>query len=441
MTSVAATFSYLSKPAWENVRPFAKWEHRLASLLVFCIVFLNGADFVGKAGDEEFTVHWQIYLRLLVSLASGVAGLFWLFPVSYRDFLTWPGILVTIYTLWNGVSVVFSIEPMYSMAAWCSLFGIVLFIPAGMRVLGATDLLKTMGFSTALYLAGSWIAYWYFPEIGIWQEKITQTDIVERMGGLGHPNELGFYSAYTLILFSVLTVSRKVSPLVSAPVLLMATITLVSCLSRTSMLVTVLALLVVLQGWLRLRANTAIVFFVASLAFLLLFAALSTGRLDWIVEDTLLSLTKSGNTDELFTATGRTEIWAYGLGRILESPLFGYGYCTARFVMIDHSFHCHNIVLNTALNGGLVAGAVVGIAWCYLLFCVFFRRDFAIDGLAITIVVVGLVEEMIGAPSPSVNLFIFVVALFWRQLGMSLWAATVSSGSRLRNANQPASID
>ena len=387
--------------------------------LVFALVFVMGADFRGDTG-EVFKVHWQIYLRLLIALACGFVGLLLLFDRTVRDFLTWPGMLLTAYLLWYAVTLPTSLNKTYSAAAWISLLGVTLFLPGAMRLLGGYRFMLAVASGLVTYLVGSWIAYLFFPAVGVFQEQVTQTDVFERMGGLGHPNELGFYSAYTVLVFAGLAVAKRIHPLIALLGAALGFITLYGCFSRTAIIVCGIGLLFAFQNPLRSRANGFAIVLVMALACVGGFVALGSGQLDWAIQDALQAVTKTGNTDELATATGRTEIWAYGLKMIGESPLCGYGYASARFVMEDYSYHCHNIVLNAMMYGGLISGLVVAGMFAYFLYSLAFNPRPEVDGLIAMMLAGGMVEGLLGAPSPAASTTLWFTLLFWRQLGMRL---------------------
>jgi O-antigen ligase len=174
------------------------------------------------------------------------------------------------------------------------------------------------------------------------------------------------------------------------------------------------------QAHWRRPGNAIGVLVAAGLGVLVVFAAVGTGELDWFIESTLQKLTKSGSTDELATATGRTDIWAYGIKKIAESPLVGYGYCSARFIMDEHSFHCHNIILNALMYGGVVPGLIVVGMLLYQLTAMINHPIAAIDGVVLLMCVAGMVDELLGAPSPAAAVTLWFSLLWWRQLGMQL---------------------
>lgn len=411
-TAIAHAHSQVHLAAW-SIEQLVCWS------LVVLVVFINGADFRGGTG-EEFEVHWQIYLRLMVSFACGCVGALYFPSKTVRDFLAWPGLLIAAYVGWYGLTLPTSIEKTYSAAAWVSLVGVLLLIPAAMRVLGGYRFLMAVASGLTLYLIGSWIAYLFVPEVGVFQEQITMTYVYERMGGLGHPNELGFYSAFTILVFAGLAVSGRMSWMFAGLGMLLGAITLFTCFSRTSTITCALGLMLTFQAYWRRPGNAIGVVLAIGLGVLVVFAAVGAGELDWFIESTLTKLTKSGSTDELSTATGRTDIWAYGSKKIGESPLVGYGYCTARFVMDEHSFHCHNIVLNAAMYGGVVAGLIVICMVFVQLAAMIYDPIPAIDGLILLMCVAGMVDELLGVPSPAASVTLWFSLLLWRQLGMQL---------------------
>jgi len=418
--------------AGDTAFDYARIDRLVAAGLIWANVFLCGADFRGTAGVEEFSIHWQILLRLSIAFASGLAGLFWLFPKTYRDFLSGPGLLVTLYCAWYGVTLLFAVQPVYSFAAWASLTGVLLLIPSAMRILGGATLLRTAAFSVMCYIVGSWFAYLFVPSIGIYHEWVTETTQFDRMGGLGHPNELGMYCAFAILLFSGLLISGQVRRGIAIACIGLAAVTLMYCFSRTAVIACVFGLMFTLQQKIRTREFVVGAVAGCCVLALLAFLVIGSGSADWRIEDVLVKLTKSGSTTELTTATGRTEIWAYGIGKILESPLTGYGYCSGRFVMEFHSYHCHNIVLNAALYGGVISVLILVSILTYLLWSMFTRPVPAIDGLAACILLGGMVDELIVSPSPSAAVVIFATVVFWRHLGMNAEAANSGPANSAR---------
>ena len=269
-----------------------------------------------------------------------------------------------------------------------------------------------------MFLLGSWIAYFYFPEVGVFKEQISNTYALERMGGLGHPNELGFYCAFTILLFVVIGITGRLPWFIVAPVLMLAGLALLKCYSRTAMIVTLIGLVFTLQNqW---RSNIIVPVVCLFIGLTIAFAALSSGKVDWMLESVLSGVSKSGSSDELSSATGRDAIWKYGIEQIKASPVFGYGYGAARFVMYNHSFHCHNVVLNAMMAGGILAGVLLVVQLFYVFWGMLFQPRFEVDGLAVCFLIGGMVEGLLSATTPAAHFVIWSIILFWRPFGFSL---------------------
>lgn len=383
--------------------------------LPFLVVFINSADFRGDTG-EQFTVHWQIYLRLAICLLCGLFGAAVLFPRTYRDFITWPGLLLLIEVAVYGLSQMTSVQPSYTLAAWVSYICVLLMIPAAIRSLGKTDFLYSILWALICYLVGSWIAYLIFPEIGIHKEYTIGTSYVERMGGLGHPNELGMLSAYATLLAAGMTRTGRCSKFFGFAVMLLGAATLFTCFSRTSTICTMLGLAFVFRQDIRRAGNLFFVGVAAGVGSLLLYFAIGFGYLDFFLQDLVGKVTKSGSIEELSTATGRTEIWSEAIRLISESPITGYGYAGARFVMEEHSYHAHNIILNGAIYAGVLGAAVVGLMMLVIMRDLLRKSDLTLDGLAVCMLFGGMLEGLLGAASPAASILIWTSLLLWRQL-------------------------
>lgn len=385
--------------------------------LPFLVVFFNSADFRGNTG-EQFEVHWQILLRLLICMLCGALGALVLFPKTYRDFLTWPGLLLLFEIVLYGLSQLTSVQINYTMAAWVSYICVVLMIPASMRILGGNDFLKSVFAGLIVYLVGSWIAYIVFPEIGVHKEYTTGSDSVQRMGGLGHPNELGIISAYATLLAAGMLKTRRMHPLMCVAAMGLGALTLLTCFSRTATACCMLGLATIFWTELRRMGNAYFYGLFVMAGCVVAYVATGMGWADIFLQNLVGKITKSGSIDELSTATGRTDIWTEAFRLISESPALGYGYCGARFVMEDFSYHAHNIVLNAAIYAGIFASMVILAMIFVIIRGILLRPDPVIDGLAVCMLAGGMLEGLLGAPSPAASVTIWICILLWRPMNM-----------------------
>lgn len=386
-------------------------------VLPFLVVFLNNADFRGDTGTE-FSVHWQIYLRLAICGTCGFFGALFFLPKTYRTFFGWPGMLLTFEVILYGISQSVSVQLSYTLAAWFSYASVVLMIPAAMRVLGTRDYLNSIFSALIVYLVGSWIAYLFFPSIGIFKEFTDVASYVERMGGLGHPNELGMLSAYTTLLAAGLVKRGYCRWPVGWAAMLLGMITLIACFSRTAMVCCMLGLVFVYREDVKRLGNVFTFGLSAMFGSLVVYFSLGFGWLDIFLQDLVGKITKSGSVEELSTATGRTEIWAEAIRLIGESPVLGYGYCGVRFIMDEHSYHGHNNILNGALFAGCLGGLIIALMILTIVRGTWRRPDPAVDGLAVCIVLGGMIDGLLGAATPAATAVIWISILLWRQLDM-----------------------
>lgn len=390
-------------------------------MLPFLVVFVNSSDFRGDVG-EEFSVHWQIYLRLAVCGACGFFGGLYLFPTTYREFLRWPCLLLSLEVALYGISQITSVQPSYTMVAWLCYACVVLMVPVSMRLLQAGHYLTSLLSGLVLYLIGSWIVFWLLPAIGVHHEFTSTTDYVERMGGLGHPNELGFISAYAVILACGMAKTGRLRPSLAMIIGILGAATLWTCYSRIAIASCLIGLVVVFQSDWRRLGNAGFLCLLGIFGSLAVYLVAGTANLDWLLRDTLLSISRSGNLDELTTATGRTEIWSAAVSLIAKSPFVGYGYSSVRFILEDYSFHAHNIVLNAMLYCGLMGGVLIVAMMGVLLRGIIFNPQPVIDGLAACMLFGGMVEGLLGAAAPAASVMIWITVLLWRQMKMDAGA-------------------
>jgi len=78
-----------------------------------------------------------------------------------------------------------------------------------------------------------------------------------------------------------------------------------------------------------------------------------------------LHLTRGERASQIADMTGRTWYWAQGWKHIVESPVFGYGFQSDRFLRVGHIHDTYLYALLTAGFVGLVP-FVAGLAWAWL---------------------------------------------------------------------------
>ena len=140
---------------------------------------------------------------------------------------------------------------------------------------------------------------------------------------------------------------------------------------------------------------------------------LAVTDLDRLLESKLSMLTKSGDTSELTTATGRAEIWAQAWKLVQEKPLTGYGAASSKVLLAEYSMYTHNLWLNVTLSTGLLGGILILLTTLSRLNQFFYRRHPIADGLVAMILFNGLAENVIFSLLAGMPTILFVIGLTW----------------------------
>lgn len=385
----------------------------MAMLVAICFFNLSSLD----PEKEQSGLDGSVIIKLAVVAASGtigVAGLLTIARVRQLVF-SFPGLwlfgCVAVFLL-TSIS---SIQPAMSVASAGAIGLTLLFATTALVVAGARQVIVACWFGIALFLAVSFAVWLFYPPLGVFTEPMADGESLSRMAGISHPNTVGQFSGLfiglTLLLWHEgIFRSKRVFLLVP-----FATATMLLALSRTSILALVLSLGIVYRreilnflGWIRLA--------LAGLAgsLLLFFAFLISGEEMDSIAGLVTAFTKSGETEELTSMTGRTEIWDFTLRKISERPWTGYGPATSRELLKDHLGFAHNLWLHVAVSSGLGALVLmIGLALGRIA-DVFIRPNRIPDFIILYIFVNGLTENVVFAFVSGANDVLLLIAILWR---------------------------
>jgi O-antigen ligase len=137
---------------------------------------------------------------------------------------------------------------------------------------------------------------------------------------------------------------------------------------------------------------------------------------DNVLNDLVKQFSRNGSAAEIMTLTGRTELWQFCLGKIMERPLFGYGYMAAEDIItrdfVSSSYgstaNAHNMMIQTLFSLGFIGSlpVVVIIGWQTWLFIK--RPDALRDTFAMMLIFSGLTEiEIFGSVAGAYALAYF----------------------------------
>ncbi len=339
--------------------------------LVMCAAsFWNMVDinFEGNSGDQ-LGMDWQVAIKLVIAVFAGAIG-FWglinsnLVRTALRGV---PGIglvMLAVVFVTTSVFAIAEVAMVCRVAAWIYI-AYLLFIPTALVAMGIRGVVIASLIGMTANVILNWGVYLWIPSVGVFEEQFAGNTFIQRMGGLGHPNSIGRMGALAGLLSLAMLRSRALAPrlpggtLVLLSIIALSIATSVATFSRTAIVAGLAAAIFLLFDRLATRGGvTAIVAGILTIGIGLFTIELVTGG--EVIGKFLLSAgTKTGEVEELTSATGRTDIWKETVRLIGQRPITGYGLNSAPVLLQDYSHHPHNLLLHVTLSGGLLAGLLV----------------------------------------------------------------------------------
>lgn len=397
-------------------------------VLVMLAMFINPIEPKTSAEFDRATSSLNVLTLAKLALAAaatGLGGIAVLLSPRTRQLLgSLPGIgLLALAGLFCATSL-FAIESnaMISRASAMIFVGYLLFTAMALATLGPRKLLAAIVAGTSLYMLVTWGLFVLVPEMGTFEEYISATETVRRMGGTGHPNNIA-KTAIAIVLVGVAMYLGRTDTLISVGVrgpwqrlvliaiMILAAATVVATLSRTAMLAGMAAGGILLIDRLYGRGGLALgIIGIASAATLVLAISLVTGEGPFS-ESAVSAVTKSGDVEELTSLTGRTTIWEEAISFIVKRPLTGYGMDSAASVMSREATGTHNLLLHVTFSAGVVACLVMVLmlGWS-LVFGATSSYEW-IRTVLTYVLVSGLVEDTIIESFPTTLTVLWMAAL------------------------------
>lgn len=418
----AATIALPHKPA----RPFALpradgWRVYCGGLLVALVVFVHEAVFRNSNAHQlDFDV--QILARLVICALCGLYAMAnfsrcWTYLVSV------PGVMSFLLCSWALLTVGEAIDPKYSAVAALALWCVALFGPAVLNELGGRRLAQVVLWTLFVYLLASWAVHFAWPDFGFDEiDDPSSTFGLTRVSGLHSYNGLGRQAALTIgVALSLGSAGGANWWALTIPIVL-ALVTLVGSDSRTALIASIAATTIVCVETVSRRTKFLLFgggAFAAALAGLALFNSSNDLDLDRL----MASVSRSGDSIEMYHLTGRYELWEFVWDKIEKSPIWGYGWGGSRFVLVDGHFpthHAHNMLLNVMVNAGIFGGVIVATMLLWQLLAALVRPSVFPDMLAMLVLVGGVADQVMFNPIPDSHTLLWFAALYWRTMGASL---------------------
>ena len=326
---------------------------------------------------------------------------------------SWPGITILWLFVIYAISSLLSSNSAPAIASSVSIPAVYLLTITVAIQLGRDRLVQLLFAASSVFVLGSWLVYFLKPEIGVLMEPLPDGTFARRMSGLSHPNTLGQYAGMNLLLGTLLIVTYRKRSWIYALLLLASVAALVACLSRTSMLAFVLAIIVGYREIFVTRGFVKLMLIVGILVSAVSVFLLAETDMDRQFEQNMALLSKSGQAEEITSGTGRSRIWAKTIQLIRERPSIGYGPATSKELLADYSSYAHNLILNIVLSTGFVGG-FLGLLMCVGRIAMLFQfRNPVADSLMAFILVNGIFENIIFSTICGFPTICWTLALTW----------------------------
>jgi O-antigen ligase len=391
------------------------------NLFGVAVLFLAAFFNLTSLDPEKTTVSLDInvVVKLMILALGGLYGMLG-FLGDYRVrklVLSFPGAWILLIFFWYCLSIPGAIDPEAAITSSCSIVSVFLMTLTALVRLGRQQVVQTIFLAAAAFVAGSWLAYFFVPELGVYFEAITDGRLFKRMAGLSHPNTLGQFSAITIVLGIILFINYRQRGYFRVLIVAMAVGALAMSLSRASIIACIVSLAYVYRHVVFRPQNRIWFLWLTAAAIVMLMVVSTQVDVGRAIRSRLASLSKSGDTQELVTATGRLEIWNQSIKLIGARPLTGYGAASSKDLLDEYSRYTHNMLLNVALSTGILGGLTMLLMMLSRIKLLWIRSNPIADGLAVLILVNGLVENVIFSTLCGLPTIAWLVGLVWFQLG------------------------
>lgn len=377
------------------------------------IVFVNDAQFrVRGAGNTE--ADWQSMLKFAVWIGAGVIG-FGHLPLARRLFGRPGSALWLTYIAVALISSSYSPVPGYTFGCALALLCLFAFAGALLVRLSMPQILWTFVAAMTAFNAVSWAAFILYPELGS-NPTLTLSGTIYRMCGIaGQATMLGYADAQYIAAVFLLWWAGRCRLLPALAFMGFGAATLVATDCRTMIFAVALGIAAVAASrslWLMMGAVLAVlsVMVVVTLAPDLVSAVMGAS-----------GVTRSGDPSELYTMTGRLEIWDYAWQLIQQQPVLGWGYNSSKVVLGTHLGFgnglmvdsAHNLLLQSMLSVGVV-GTLPLVGTLALLTWRLFTQSPPLVVFVTVIVLVGAVSDTVAlGTTPTVLTLLFILASIW----------------------------
>jgi O-antigen ligase len=381
--AVVLAFTFLK--ATEG-RPYA-----ICCVLVFVVFALNLNFRIRDLGDVG--LDWQNGVKLATWIGlPAIAAARWrrIAPLLREPVLA----LAFLYAMITFASTAWSEVPAYTGA---NAVGIFAYLGLGCMLvvdLGEDATIRIMLWTLLAYITVGMIGGVVAPDLA-WAPPSVEETTSRLRGFAGQPNNFAEQAGVFMVLAVVARRKGLIGRAVFWGMLLLGVTTILAAGSRTTLIAVIGSGLVTVR---KNRFGGVIAFAVVGALALALALAASDALPN--IEDLFGELSRTGRQSEIWTLTGRTDIWEVVWTKIQEKPLFGWGFNGAEALIsssFDKSFagspvNAHNAVLQTLLSVGFL-GSLPAFAYLFLLIGRFVTHpDPTRDQITAYVILIGIGE-------------------------------------------------
>ncbi len=251
-----------------------------------------------------------------------------------------------------------------------------------------------------------------FPELTIMQFWGLEEIGGQRITGLsGSANGYGQMAGLAIVTTQYLRKKNVIKRNIYITSMLLFIGCILASWSRTSIFITLIGVMFIEKDIFKKYKSTIIL-----IGFIMIFSYL----LVYDFDDILLKFSRNGSIDEIFTFTGRTDIWSAVWSESLKSPIFGYGYASTKMLLPQifetdwgwSTVTAHNMFLQSLFATGLLG--ILLISMTLLIFFMICRRvnDGMLNYFLFLTIINGLFESGAIGPIPNKLTFIFFLSFF-----------------------------
>ena len=319
---------------------------------------------------REYTstaIDWQILVKLFLWFSGFGIGVL-LYRRWVGTVLRVDNILLIIMLTQILAACFYAPHMTYALASFFSLISIFMTLFWASRFLNEEEILYSVFLTITLICIISIIAYYTHPVFARMGEWVEGEHVPgNRLSGVtGNPNSMGLMAAFTLIIathyWKPFWIRNPPIYIICVALNLIALLMSNSRSSLAAMIVSLAAAYFTNVTPHRILAASILVCLTIAFFFLV------------DIEALMEMVSRSGNAEEITTATGRTYIWETAIRLIEQRPLTGWGYTSTKEILPLHAYEIghppqstHNLYLQMLFAMG-VPGLAVFLAMFFVKF-------------------------------------------------------------------------